>query len=244
VFLQIPSQTCTNEGTGYNFAMSSASYFSKNLFSFLKELKVNNNRDWFLTNKERYERDVRNPALKFITDFAPALRKINRHFVADPKPHGGSLFRIYRDIRFSEDKSPYKTHIGMHFPHDRVNEVHAPGYYLHLEPAGCFAAAGIWHPDSRTLNLVRSAILNRTSEWKKVRKTKLKLSGDALIRPPKGYPADHPFIEELKMKDFVYSIEFTDQHVCGTTFLQDFTAACRKMSPLVTFLTKAVGLPA
>jgi uncharacterized protein (TIGR02453 family) len=222
--------------------MPQDSYFSKNLFHFLKELKRNNNRDWFLANKERYERDVRGPALKFISDFAPHLRKINSHFVADPKPHGGSLFRIYRDIRFSEDKSPYKTHIGMNFPHNRLTEVHAPGFYLHLEPDGCFAAAGIWHPDSQTLNLIRSAILNRSGDWQKIRKTGLKLSGDSLVRPPKGYSPDHPYIEELKMKDFVYSLRFTNQQVCGNSFLPDFANACKKMAPLVAFLTKAVGL--
>lgn len=222
--------------------MGQESYFSKKLFSFLKELKRNNNRDWFLANRERNEKDVRGPALKFITDFAPHLRKINPNFVADPKPHGGSLFRIYRDIRFSEDKSPYKTHIGMNFPHSRMAEVHSPGFYLHLEPDGCFAAAGIWHPDSRTLNLIRSAILNQPADWQKVRKTGLKLSGDSLVRPPKGYSPDHPFIEELKMKDFVYSLEFSDGQVCGTSFLGDFADACKKMTPLVAFLTKAVGM--
>jgi uncharacterized protein (TIGR02453 family) len=223
--------------------MASKTYFSRNLFGFLKELKKNNNRDWFLANKERFERDARTPAIQFITDFAPQLRKINRHFVANPKPNGGSLFRIYRDIRFSEDKSPYKTHLGMNFPHEKLSEIHAPGYYLHLEPGGSFAAAGIWHPDSRTLNLVRSAILNKTSDWQKVKKTDLKLSGDSLTRPPKGFPQDHPFLEDLKMKDFVLAVKFSDQEVCGPTFLSDFTNACRKMTPLVQFLTKAVGLP-
>jgi uncharacterized protein (TIGR02453 family) len=223
--------------------MTAQTYFSKNLFTFLKDLKRNNNRDWFLANKDRFERDVRTPAIEFITGFAPDLRKINRHFIADPKPNGGSLFRIYRDIRFSEDKSPYKTNIAMNFPHEKRKEVHTPGFYLHLEPGGCFAAAGIWHPDSRTLNLVRSAILNKTSDWKNVRKSGLKLSGDSLTRPPKGFPQDHPFLEDLKMKDFVFAVKFTDQEVCTSDFLSNFAQACRKMSPLVQFLTKAVGLP-
>jgi uncharacterized protein (TIGR02453 family) len=131
----------------------------------------------------------------------------------------------------------------MNFPHEKRKEVHTPGFYLHLEPGGCFAAAGIWHPDSRTLNLVRSAILNKTSDWKNVRKSGLKLSGDSLTRPPKGFPQDHPFLEDLKMKDFVFAVKFTDQEVCTSDFLSNFAQACRKMSPLVQFLTKAVGLP-
>ena len=88
------------------------SYFTDEFFRFLRELKKNNNREWFQANKQRYEKEVRDPALQFIADFAPHLKKINSHFLADPRPNGGSLFRIYRDIRFSADKSPYKTHLG------------------------------------------------------------------------------------------------------------------------------------
>jgi uncharacterized protein (TIGR02453 family) len=219
-------------------------HFNRDVFLFLKDLKANNNRDWFLANKHRYEASVKVPALQFIADFAPHLKQISRHLSADPKPHGGSLMRIYRDIRFSENKSPYKTNVGMSFPHSRADRVvHVPGFYLHLEPGECFAAAGIWHPDNRTLNIVRSAILNRTSEWKKVRASEMKLEGASLTRPPRGYPPDHPMIEDLKRKDFIHSVKFREKQICSETFLYEFTAACKKMSQLVAFLSKAVGLP-
>src|SRR5512135_3506941 len=94
------------------------SYFSADVFAFLRELAANNNRDWFQANKERFEQRVREPILRFIEDFAPRLSRISPHLVADPRPSGGSLFRIYRDTRFSQDKSPYKTHIGVHFFHE------------------------------------------------------------------------------------------------------------------------------
>ncbi len=219
------------------------SYFTDEFFRFLRELKNNNNREWFNANKQRYEKEVRDPALQFIADFAPHLKKINSHFVADPRPSGGSLFRIYRDIRFSADKSPYKTHLGAHFQHERPSDGSAPGFYLHLEPDGCFSAAGLWHPDPKTLNKLRSGILNRTAEWKKLKNSGIKIEGDSLKRPPRGYAADHPYIKDLMLKDFVSSHRFTNKELKSPQFLQQFTDSCREMSPLVAFLTKSVGLP-
>src|SRR5919106_487709 len=157
-------------------------YFDQELFRFLRELKQNNNREWFQANKQRYETKVKQPMLQFIADFAPILHKVHPRFVADPKATGGSMFRIYRDIRFSEDKSPYKTMASAHFPHHKAGkEVHVPGFYLHLEPGQCFTASGVWHPDSSALLAIRTAIANRPEEWKKVGR-KIKLEGDRLAR--------------------------------------------------------------
>ena len=114
-----------------------------------------------------------------------------------------------------------------------------PVFYLHLEPDNCFAAAGIWHPDNRTLTRVRSAIVSDSDRWAAFLR-KLELEGDKLSRPPKGFDRQHPFIEDLKMKDFVASVTFTEDQICGK-FLRQFTSACRKMSPLVEFTTKALG---
>ena len=94
--------------------------FGPELFAFLAELELNNNREWFGANRHRYEEHLLEPALAFIEDFAPRLQKISPHFRADARPSGGSLFRIYRDTRFSKDKSPYKTHVGLHFRHERA----------------------------------------------------------------------------------------------------------------------------
>jgi uncharacterized protein (TIGR02453 family) len=218
-----------------------ASYFTPELFVFLKQLKRNNDRDWFAKNKPRYEECVQRPALAFITEFAPHLYDISPHFVADARPTRGSLFRIYRDTRFSSDKRPFKTHIGIRFLHSKGKDIHAPIFYLHLEPSRCFAAAGIWHPDNPALTKIRTSIVNRPNEWKKVR-GKLSLEGDKLKNPPRGFDPEHPFIEDLKMKDFVASMELEENQVCSARFLRDYVAACRKMAPLAEFTTRAVGL--
>src|SRR6202022_2317029 len=142
--------------------------FTPRLFDFLRELRVNNHREWFQRNRARYEKDVRDPALQFITDVGPALRKISPHLVADSRPVGGSLFRINRDIRFSADKSPYKTAVGMSFGHDEGREAAAPGFSLHLEPGESFAGGGIHMADNATLNKIRDAIVADSSGWKRI----------------------------------------------------------------------------
>jgi len=218
-------------------------YFDKELFRFLKELKQNNNRDWFQANKSRYENNVKKPMLEFIADFAPVLRKVHPRFVADPKPVGGSMFRIYRDIRFSEDKSPYKTMASAHFRHHKAGQnVHVPGFYLHLEPGECFTASGIWHPDSPTLLAIRKAIVNRPEDWKKVRKN-MDVNGEKLSRPPKGFASDHPFIEDIKHKDFTTSRMFSEAEVCSDAFMGELASTYKKMLPLMEFLSKSLRLP-
>jgi len=216
-------------------------FFMPETFVFLKQLKRNNNREWFAKNKPRYEECVQKPALAFISAFAPHLYEISPHFVADARPTRGSLFRIYRDTRFSHDKRPYKTQVGMHFFHGKGKDAHAPGFYLHIEPGQCFAGAGIWHPDNRALTKIRTAIVERPDEWSKAR-GKLSEMGEKLKKPPRGFDPEHPFVEDLKRKDFVSSVALEDDHICSGRFLRDFVAECRKMAPLVEFTAKAMGL--
>jgi uncharacterized protein (TIGR02453 family) len=221
--------------------MPDNAFFQPEVFQFLRQLKRNNNREWFAKNKLRYQQIVVEPAMEFIGGFAPHLAKLSPHFIADARPTRGSLFRIYRDTRFSADKIPYKTYIGIHFSHESGKNAHAPVFYLHLEPEGCFAAAGVWHPDSRTLTKIRTAIVGQTEQWKKATR-KLELEGESLTRPPKGFDPMHPFLADLKRKDFVSSVALTDEQICSPRLLRDFTAACRTMTPLVEFTTKAQGL--
>ena len=186
--------------------MSKHSYFSPELFRFLRQLKKNNRRDWFAANKPRYEREVRDPLLGFITDFGPRLSKISSHFVADPRPAGGSMFRIYRDTRFAKDKSPYKIMAAAQFRHQDGKDVHAPGFYLHLEPGNVFVGTGIYHPDNRTPTKVRDAIIEHPDRWRRIVtarafKENWTLGGGSLKKPPRGYDPEHPFIEDLKRKD-------------------------------------------
>ena len=138
-------------------------YFSDETFQFLSSLALNNNRVWFEENKQRYEDAVRTPALRFIDDIAVELAAISPHFLAIPKKVGGSLMRVYRDTRFSKDKRPYKTNIGIHFRHEVGKDVHAPGFYLHIAPGECFVGVGVWRPDSRALAKIRDAIVEDDS---------------------------------------------------------------------------------
>jgi uncharacterized protein (TIGR02453 family) len=216
-------------------------YFTPELFRFLVRLKRNNNREWFLRHKDEFESTVRQPALKFIEDFAVPLRDLSPHLIADARASRGSLFRIYRDTRFSNDKRPYKTHVAMRFSH-RGKDVHSPGFYLHLEGDGCFAASGLWHPEPPTLLKVRSAIVSHPKEWRAVRKLLNWDDATKLSRPPRGFCSDHEFVEDLKLRDLGCAVEFTDKQVCSLKFMSIFTGACRDMSPLAAFLSSAVGL--
>jgi uncharacterized protein (TIGR02453 family) len=222
--------------------MASKAYFTPELFQFLRQLKRNNKREWFMKNRERYEADVRQPCLRFITDFGFHLRHISTWLVADSKPNGGSLFRIYRDVRFSRDKSPYKTHVGMHFRHAGSKEnVHGASLYLHLEPGASFLAGGCWLPDARSLAKIRDAIAWKAEDWRAATR-KLEFGGDKLSRPPRGYSVDHPMIEDLKRKDFVASVDFADDVVCSRGFMNEVVAGCKKLSPVVGFLSRSLGL--
>jgi uncharacterized protein (TIGR02453 family) len=214
------------------------------LFRFLKELKAHNNREWFSEHKARYEAEARDPMLRFIAAFSGPLSSISRHFIADPRPSGGSMFRIYRDTRFAKDKTPYKTHLAAHFPHRTVQAggVHGPGFYLHLEPGGSFAGGGLWHPDAEALLKVRQAIAARPA-WKALRKSGLEIEGDALMRVPQGFASTHPCAEDLKLKDFYITNSFTNAQVLAPDFLDQVAGACKTASPLVAFLCKALDLP-
>jgi len=227
--------------------MKSNAYFNPALFKFLRELKKSNNREWFQANKDRYESDVRDPMLRFIADFATPLRGISRHFIADPRPLGGSLFRIYRDTRFSKDKSPYKTTAAVHFRHEAGGDVHAPGFYFHLEPGEAVVGAGIWHPDTETLKKIRDAIIEHPTAWKravsgKAFKATCELWGEKLKRPPNGYDPEHLFIEDLKRKDFVAMASFTEADACKPGFMDRVAEVHRAAAPFAAFLTKAGGL--
>jgi len=221
--------------------------FRAALLTFFADLAANNDRDWFTANKARFEADVRTPLLAFIEAFAPKLHTISPHFVADSRANGGSMFRLHRDVRFSLDKSPYKTHAAAQFRHERRRDVHAPGFYLHLEPGGVFMGAGIWHPDGKTARSVRDAIVADPKRWQKATTSKrfaenLALAGESLKRAPRGYDPEHPQIEDLKRKDFICTGRFSDEQACSRDFFASFTKSCRAAAPLMAFLTDAVGL--
>ncbi|MFH1330829.1 MAG: TIGR02453 family protein [Actinomycetota bacterium] len=224
-------------------------HFTPGLFGFLRDLAEHNERPWFKASQERYEELVRRPALVFVEDLAEPLLGISRHFTADPRPIGGSLFRIQRDTRFSKDKTPYKTHTGLHFRHVATREdVHAPGFYLHLEPGNCFASLGLWQPASAHTQAIREAIAGRSEAWvSATRRPPFSTvyamgDGNPLLRPPQGFAPGHPLLDDLKRRDFTASTRLTQARVTAPGFLDDYATTMRAGVPFMRFLCDALGL--
>ena len=221
--------------------------FTPATFEFLTELAANNNRDWFAVNKPRYEAWVLEPALDFISAMGPRLERVTPHFTAIPKRVGGSLMRVYRDTRFSRDKTPYKTNIGIQFRHELGKDVHAPGFYVHIDPGSCFLGVGMWHPASGPLGMIRDRIVEDPDAWLAARddrgfRRRFELSGDSLKRAPRGYPPEHPYVEDLKRKDFIAVAEFGFDAAADAGFADRVAADFAAAKPFMAFLCGALQL--
>jgi len=222
-------------------------YFIQQGMHFLEKLSRHNERDWFHAHKSDYEDFVRLPALKFIEDIENDLAHISPHFLAVAKKVGGSLMRVHRDVRFSKDKSPYKTNIGIQFRHEVGKDVHAPGFYLHVEPGECFVGVGIWRPDSTALSKIRDAITERDSVWlsainNKTFKQNFEISGESLKTAPRGYDKAHPLIEDLKRKDFIAIARMQDKTVLSKNIKQHVIKKFGQADEYMQFLCKALML--
>jgi uncharacterized protein (TIGR02453 family) len=221
--------------------------FTKATFDFLNELADNNNRAWFEANKTRYEALVREPALDFIEAMEPGLKTFAPSFRAEPRKVGGSLMRVFRDTRFSRDKTPYKTNIGIQFRHALGKDIHAPGFYVHIATDECFFAAGCWHPETDALGKIRDLVAQKPEKWFAARNDKKftaqwELWGDSLTRPPRGYPADHPAIEDIKRKDFVALAPLSRKEVIGSGLLKLTEKRFAETVPLMKFLCEALDV--
>jgi uncharacterized protein (TIGR02453 family) len=223
--------------------------FDPELFDFLRELKDHNDRDWFAANKDRYEAHVQEPALAFIEDFGYRLQSISQQFRADTRKVGGSLFRIYRDTRFSKDKTPYKTNTGMHFRHKAAKDAHAPGFYLHLAPGQVFGGGGIWQPDTKTATKIRQAIVDRPERWRAATREPpftdlLDIGGrdNMLKRVPSGFDPSFEFADDLRRKDYFGWAELSEEKATTPGFLDEYTRVCEAAVPLVKFLCDALDL--
>ena len=216
--------------------------FSPALFAFLRELKANNEREWFNANKARYEEELKEPALAFIEDIGYRLPAVAPHLVADKR----SLFRIYRDTRFAKDKTPYKTHVGIYFRHARAADADTAGLYLHLEPQNVFLGAGIWHPGSPALKRIRDALVARPTAWREaldaVAPTWTLADGESLKRPPAGYAADHPLIGDIKRKNVAVLSPLTQRAATGRGFLDECEERMRRARPFMAFICDALGV--
>ena len=222
-------------------------YFTKQTFDFLSALAANNRREWFEEHKQDYEATVRLPALNFISDMADTLAMISLHFQAVPKKVGGSLMRVQRDLRFGKDKRPYKTNIGIQFRHEIGKDVHAPGYYVHIEPHDCFVGVGAWRPDASALGKIRDALVENSDAWLAARDDKsfnqqFSLAGDTLSNPPRGYVKDHPLMHDLKRKDFIALTPLSGAAVRSKNFYPTVVERFSEATPYIRFLCKALDL--
>ncbi len=222
--------------------------FPKDFFKFFKELAKNNERDWFNANKDRYKASVLAPMCSFIEAMDSRLAVVSDCFVADARPHGGSMFRIYRDVRFSSDKRPYKEHAACHFRHMAGKDAHAPGFYVHIAPDEVFFGGGIWRPPNPVLTEIRQAIVDDDDEWKKITRSRTfknrfgAIRGDSLKRPPAGFDKDHPLVDDLKRKGF-FGIYQADPKLATTPkFIDEVDKTFVALGPFMEFLTTSVGL--
>lgn len=222
--------------------------FDEATLGFLEELRDNNNRPWFQDNKPRYEEFVLDVALRFIQSMQAPLAEFAPHFVALPTRVGGSLMRVYRDTRFSKNKLPYKTNIGIQFRHELAKDVHAPGYYVHIEPGNVFLGAGMWRPDSEPLRQIRERIAAKPAEWKRTIgdrtfRRHFSLGGESLVRPPRGFDKDHECIDDIRRKSFIAVKEMDVASCLDPKFQQKVETAFRAAGSYMQFLCKAVGVP-
>jgi uncharacterized protein (TIGR02453 family) len=229
-------------------AKSERNPFGPGLLAFLRDLDGNNNRTWFEQNKHRYEAEVREPALEFIRLMGPRIQKISRHLVASDKKVGGSLMRIHRDVRFSRDKRPYKTNVGIQFRHAAGKDVHAPGCYFHVDPKSVFLGAGMWHPEADALTAIREAIVGNPKAYRAARRAKafkqgFSLEGESLKRAPKGFDPEHPLIDALRRKDHIAVLNLKKKDLRRPDLVDYVAGQLAGTKPFMAFLTKAVGLP-
>ena len=222
--------------------------FEAETLKFLEDLSENNNREWFKEHKSRYEEQVLDVALRFIQSMHDPLQEIAPHFVAQATRMSGSLMRVYRDTRFSKNKLPYKTNIGIQFRHELAKNVHSPSYYVHIDPDEVFLGAGMWRPDADPLRGIRERIAAKPADWKRAVGDKgfrrhFSLGGESLIRPPRGFDKDHELIDDIKRKSFI-AVKYMDRDDClSPQFQRRVETAFKAADPYMRFLCKAVGVP-
>ncbi len=216
----------------------------KSTLAFLTKIKTNNNRDWFEKNKGLYitaKEDVE----KSIDEIINGIRKFDKRIPADLAAKK-CVFRIYRDVRFSKDKRPYKNNLGASIGPGGKKDV-SPGYYIHVQPGASFVAGGMWMPEAPNLHKIRQEIDYNLKEFQKITndKTFKKVFGtlsteDSLVNAPKGYAKDHPAMEVLKLKSFIVVADLKDKDVLSKDYAKKVIAICKVMQPLNTFLQRAI----
>jgi len=211
---------------------------------FIKDVAENNDREWFAANKERYE-TARADVLSFVEELIPVLAAIDPAFSVDT-PAKKCLMRIYRDVRFSKNKDPYKNNFGISF-HVKSNGVPNPEYYLHLQPGKSFFGVGFWMPEAPVLKKIREEIDYNTTEFLEIiegesfNSTFSLSKDDTLKNAPKGYEIDHPQINWLKLKSYIAIYPLTDKDILGAGINDKLKNAFQSIQPFVRFLRNAVS---
>lgn len=223
-------------------------YFSDKTFRFLRALARNNQREWFHAHKADYEAHVRQPFQHLLIDLQPVLAGISPHFLADPRPVGGSLFRIHRDTRYAHDKSAYKTWQGAKLFHGRSRQVEAPSFHLHVQPGRCFVGAGLWHPETATQRRVRQFIFDNPAGWQRaahaqaVRDEYSLECSDMLVRVPAGFPKDFVHADDLRHRNFVLTRMLDDADVVGPNLLRILEKDLLALAPFIDYLCASLDL--
>jgi len=212
----------------------------KESLDFLKTLSKNNNRDWFNAHKEKYIQAHEN-----IIAFADALlAEMNKHDKIETESGKKSLFRIYKDVRFSKDKTPYSCRWSGGFK--RATKKLRGGYYFHIEPGNSFLAGGFWSPEPADIQRIRQDIALAYKDWKKILANKTltqtfgKLRGEQISSAPRGYAKDHPAIDLLRYKQYILKHDFTDKEVLSHDFLNKLNDGFKKMRPFLNYMSEVL----
>jgi uncharacterized protein (TIGR02453 family) len=220
--------------------------FSRGALAFLRALKRNNDREWFRARKAQYEELLRGPMVALIDALAADFRIFAPHLVASPKT---SLYRIYRDTRFSDNKAPLKTHIAAIFPCRGLAKHQGAGLYLEVAPDWVWVGGGMYAPDTAQLHAVREHIAARPRQLRAIvespsfRRVVGSLDGERLQRVPRGFPKDHEAAEYLKLRQFLAGREFPAAFATSPRFYAGVLNVFRHVSPLTRFLNEPLILP-
>ena len=223
--------------------MTTAPRFSKDTLAFLTRLKRNNRREWFMPRKDEYERVVRQPMLAILDRLASDMRAIAPELIVGPK----SMYRIYRDVRFSENKQPYKTHVAASFWHRTLGKGGGAGMYFHIAPDGVWVGGGMYAPEMPQLHKVREQIAANVRHFRSiVESPSFKksldggLEGEQLQRVPRGFPKEHEAADYLRYRQFLAGREFPARFATSPAFYPGLLDVYRRIAPLIRFLNDAL----
>jgi uncharacterized protein (TIGR02453 family) len=228
--------------------MTAFSGFPQDTLRFLEDLQANNTREWFAANKPRYEQSFLEPSLELIRQLEKPFAKVAPLLRVEAKKMGGSLMRVYKDTRFSKDKTPYKTNIGIQFRHEAGRDIHAPGIYFHIANDECFVGAGIWKPESQSLKRIREHVRENSSVYHKAIANKkfsalYALFDDRLKSAPRGYAKDEPMLDELRRRSYLGGANLTPAQIQSPELVGLIVERVCAAKPLMAFLCEALELP-